>query len=188
MGCHLIWIDLEMTGLDPEKMVILEIASIITDNNLDIIAEGPHVAINHPEETLSAMEEWSMIQHKASGLLDRVRSSIYDCGQAEQETLKFLSSYCRKGESPMCGNSIWQDRRFLKKYMPDLEEFFHYRMIDVSSIKELVMRWYPSIPLYEKKNAHLALSDIYESINELKYYRRNVFLPIGTSGYEMDLK
>jgi oligoribonuclease len=121
------------------------------------------------------MEEWSMTQHKTSGLLDRVRSSVYDCRQAEEETLKFLSSYCTKGESPLCGNSIWQDRRFLKKYMPDLEEFFHYRMIDVSSVKELVTRWYPSTPPYEKRKDHLALSDIHESINELKFYRQRFF-------------
>ena len=179
MGSNLIWIDLEMTGLDLEKMVIVEIASVVTDDNLNIIAKGPNIAINHSEDVLNSMEEWSMTQHKASGLLDRIRASDYDCRRAEQETLKFLSSYCKKGESPMCGNSIWQDRRFLKRYMPDLEEFFHYRMIDVSTIKELVMRWYPSIPPYEKKEVHLALSDIYECINELKYYRRNVFLAAG---------
>ena len=176
MGSNLIWIDLEMTGLDPEKMVILEIASMVTDGDLNIIAEGPNMAINHPENVLNQMEEWSMTQHKASGLLDRVRSSVYDCRQGEEETLKFLSSCCVKGESPLCGNSIWQDRRFLKKYMPDLEEFFHYRMIDVSSIKELVTRWYPSIPPYEKRKDHLALSDIHESINELKFYRQRFFV------------
>lgn len=176
MGCNLIWIDLEMTGLDPERMVILEIASVVTDDDLEIIAEGPNIAINHPEETLKEMEEWSMIHHSASGLLNRVKASPYDCRHAEQETLKFLSAHCREGESPLCGNSVWQDRRFLKRYMPELEGFFHYRMIDVSSIKELVKRWYPRIPVYEKKKVHLALNDINESINELRYYRENVFV------------
>jgi oligoribonuclease len=164
-----------MTGLDPEKMVILEIASIVTNNDLDIIAEGPNIAINYREDILAQMEEWSMIHHSKSGLLDRVRESNYDCRQAEQETIKFLSAHCRKGESPLCGNSIWQDRRFITRYMPDLEAFFHYRMIDVSSIKELFTRWYPSIPPYNKKEAHLALIDNNESINELKYYRSKIF-------------
>jgi oligoribonuclease len=176
---NLAWLDLEMTGLDPEKMVILEIASVVTDDNLDIIAEGPDIAIKQPEEALSSMEDWSMNQHRASGLLDRVRFSVYDCRRAEQETLRFLSSWCKGGETYLCGNSIWQDRRFLKRYMPDLESFFHYRMVDVSSVKELAMRWYPSVPLFEKKKAHLALSDIHESINELKFYRRNIFMPQG---------
>lgn len=175
MGCSLIWIDLEMTGLDPEKMVILEIASVVTNDDLVILAEGPNIAINYPKDILNEMDEWSDTHHKASGLLNRVRESSYNCRHAEQETLKFLSAHCRKGESPMCGNSVWQDRRFLTKYMPELEKFFHYRMIDVSSIKELVNRWYPGIPPYEKKKAHLAQSDIIESINELKYYRQHVF-------------
>jgi oligoribonuclease len=176
LGSNLIWIDLEMTGLDPDRMVIIEIATVVTDDNLNIIADGPNITIHYPDGVLNSMEEWSMTQHKASGLLDRVRASGYDCQQAEQETLRFLYSWCKKEESPMCGNSIWQDRRFLKRYMPDLEGFFHYRMIDVSSIKELMMRWYPSIPPYEKKEAHLALMDIYECINELRYYRRNIFI------------
>jgi oligoribonuclease len=178
LDSNLVWIDLEMTGLDPERMVILEIASVVTDDSLDIIAEGPDIAIKQPEEALNSMEDWSMNQHRASGLLDRVRSSSYDCRKAEQETLKFLSSWCKRGETYLCGNSIWQDRRFLGRYMPDLESFFHYRMVDVSSVKELAMRWYPSVPPFEKKKAHLALSDIYESIKELKFYRRNIFIPI----------
>ena len=176
MSGNLIWIDLEMTGLDPEKQVIIEIASIVTDDNLNIVAEGPNMAIHHPEEVLSGMEEWSRIHHTASGLVDRVTASDHDCPGAEQGTLEFLSSYCQKGASPLCGNSVWQDRRFLIKHMPKLEGFFHYRNIDVSSIKELFKRWYPSRPPYEKKNSHLALSDIKESINELKYYRRDIFL------------
>jgi len=177
LNSNLIWIDLEMTGLDPEKMVILEIATIVTDHKLDTVAEGPNIAINHPEETLDNMEEWSRTHHQASGLLDQVKASPYDCRQAEQETLEFISAHCKRGKSPLCGNTIWQDRRFLIKYMSDLEGFFHYRNIDVSSIKELVTRWYPSLPSYEKKASHLALSDIIESINELRYYRRKVFLP-----------
>ncbi|MFC1841237.1 oligoribonuclease [Thermodesulfobacteriota bacterium] len=176
MSVNLVWIDLEMTGLDPEKMVILEIASIVTDADLNITAEGPHIVINHPDDILDKMEEWSRAHHQASGLTDRVKKSKYDCGYAEKETLKFVSAHCNKGESPLCGNSIWQDRRFLARYMPDLESFFHYRLIDVSSIKELVSRWYPDLPPYEKKKKHLALDDIYESINELKYYREKIFV------------
>ncbi len=173
----LIWIDLEMTGLDPEKEVILEIATIVTDDRLEPVAEGPNISINYPEEILQTMDEWNRTHHKASGLLERVNTSPYDCRMAEKETLEFISKYCKKGEPLLCGNSVWQDRRFLIKHMPDLEEFFHYRIVDVSSIKELVKRWYPSLPPYEKKNAHLALSDIKESISELKYYRDRVFLP-----------
>lgn len=181
MSGNLVWIDLEMTGLDPEKMVILEIASIVTDENLEIIEEGPHIVINHPENVLDRMEEWSRSHHKASGLLDRVRESKYDCFHAEKETLIFVSKHCKRGESPLCGNTIWQDRRFLLRYMPELEQYFHYRLIDVSSIKELVSRWYPELPPYEKREDHLALSDIRESINELKYYRDKVFVPIKNS-------
>lgn len=176
MDNHLIWIDLEMTGLDPEKQVIIEIATIITDNDLKIVAEGPNIIIHYSEEVLQSMEAWSMSHHTESGLLDRVRASSYDCERAEQETLSFLSKYCRKGMSPLCGNSIWQDRRFLIKYMPNLEAFFHYRNIDVSSIKELIKRWYPAVPSFEKNKTHLALDDIMESVNELKYYRQKVFI------------
>jgi oligoribonuclease len=174
---HLIWMDLEMSGLDPEKEVILEIAAIVTDSMLEVLAEGPSLAIHHPEKVLSTMEAWSKSQHGASGLLDRVKASNYDCQKAEGEILTFLSKHCKKGKSPLCGNSVWQDRRFLIKHMPRLEEFFHYRNIDVSSIKELVKRWYPSLPPYEKEKTHLAFSDIKESIQELKYYREKVFLP-----------
>lgn len=176
MKNHLIWIDLEMSGLDPEKYVILEIASIVTDDQLNIVAEGPDIAINHPENILSSMEEWSMEHHQSSGLLDRARSSSYDCRLAEQETTDFLSRYCQKGQSPLCGNSVWQDRRFLDKHMPGLEGFFHYRNIDVSSVKELVKRWYPALPRFKKREAHLAMADIKESIEELKYYRENIFI------------
>jgi oligoribonuclease len=174
---YLIWIDLEMTGLDPERHVIIEIATVITDDQLDIIAEGPEIAINYPENILSSIDEWSHKQHQSSGLLDRVKASSYDCRQAEQETLDFLLRYCQKGQCPLCGNSVWQDRRFLIKQMPRLESFLHYRNIDVSSVKELARRWYPSLPRFQKKETHLALSDIKESIEELKYYREKVFVP-----------
>jgi oligoribonuclease len=176
MKPDLIWIDLEMTGLDPETHVILEIASIVTDGHLLIIAEGPDIAINHPEDILSSMDEWNREHHHASGLLDRVKASSFNCRRAEEETLDFVSRYCEKGTSPLCGNSVWQDRRFLIKYMPRLEAFFHYRNIDVSSVKELVRNWYPSLPQFKKQKAHLAMSDIEESIKELKYYRENVFV------------
>lgn len=176
MKGKLIWIDLEMTGLDPGKDVILEIATMVTDDELELVAEGPNIAINQPEKILLAMDEWGITHHGESGLLDRVKTSPYDDRSTEQKTLEFISTHCKEGESPLCGNSVWQDRRFLIKYMPSLDRFLHYRNIDVSSIKELVRRWYPSLPPYEKKKAHLALSDIQESINELKYYRRKVFL------------
>lgn len=173
---NLIWIDLEMTGLDLDKNVILEIAAVVTDGMLEIVAEGPNIAIHYPEKVFSRMEAWSGSQHKKSGLLDRARNSPYTCAQAEKEVLAFLAGHCRQGKSPLCGNTIWQDRRFLIKYMPALEGFCHYRNIDVSSIKELVKRWYPALPAYKKKKTHLALSDIRESIKELRYYRDTVFI------------
>ena len=171
--------DLEMTGIDPEKHVILEIASVVTDDNLDLLGEGPDIAINHPEKIFFAMDEWSRSQHQASGLIDRAKASPWNCQQAEEKTLEFLHFYCQKGGSPLCGNSICQDRRFLAKHMPSLNEFLHYRNIDVSSIKELVKRWYPSLPRFKKQKAHLASIDIKESINELKYYHQNVFVSKG---------
>ena len=176
MKKHLVWIDLEMSGLDPEIHVIVEIGSIITDDGLEIVAKGPNIAINHPKEILSLMDDWSLKHHQLSGLLDRAKASPYNCQRAEKETIAFLSRYCQKGESPLCGNSVWQDRRFLARHMPRLDAFLHYRNIDVSSIKELVKRWYPTIPTFKKKKAHLAMSDIEESINEMKYYREKVFI------------
>ncbi len=167
-----------MSGLDPEKQVILEIAAVVTDGDLEIVAEGPSMAIHHPKNTLETMEEWSKTHHEMSGLLDRVEASPHDCHEAEEKTLEFLRRYTNKGRSPLCGNSVWQDRRFLTKHMPSLNGFVHYRNVDVSSIKELAKRWYPSLPLYEKQKAHLALADIKESIAELRYYRRKVFVPI----------
>ena len=176
MADLLVWMDLEMTGLDPERDVILEIATIITDASLNEVAEGPNIAINHSDTNLLTMDSWSREHHEASGLLERVIASRYKNRDAMKATLAFLSEHCEKQQSPLCGNTIWQDRRFLIKHMPELEQFFHYRNIDISSLKELVRRWYPSLPPYEKDNAHLALGDIRESINELRYYRRHVFL------------
>jgi oligoribonuclease len=166
-----------MTGLDAERHFILEIASIVTDDELMIVAEGPNIAINYPEKVFKAMDAWSRTHHKQSGLLDRAKASPHDAQSAELETLEFLSLHCQKGKSPLCGNSVWQDRRFLIKHMPRLEAFLHYRNIDVSSIKELVRRWYPSLPPYPKQKTHLALTDIRESINELQHYRKEIFLP-----------
>ncbi len=174
---NLIWIDLEMSGLEPERHVILEIAVIVTNSNLDIIAEGPNIVIRHSSEALSTIEEWSKTHHESSGLMDKVKRSPYNCHEAEEKTLEFLHHYSKKGKSPLCGNSIWQDRRFLKRHMPSLNAFFHYRNIDVSTVKELVKRWYPELAKLKKRKDHLALNDIKESIEELKYYRLNVFLP-----------
>jgi len=176
---NLIWMDLEMTGLDPEKHVIIEMASIVTDADLHILAEGPIIAIQHPRYVLTGMEEWSRTHHSASGLLDRVLESTTDTRAAEIETIAFLAGYCNAGECPLCGNSIWQDRRFLAKHMPELEAFFHYRIIDVSSVKELARRWYPNLEPYPKKKAHLALEDIKESIAELLYFREKIFISPG---------
>ena len=175
---RLIWIDLEMTGLDPERHVIIEIASVITDEQLEIIAQGPEIAINYPESILASIDEWSHTQHQSSGLLHRVKTSSFSCRQAEEHTLDFLRGYCNEAQSPLCGNSVWQDRRFLIKHMPHLEAFLHYRNIDVSSIKELARRWYPSLPPFRKRKTHLALDDIKESIEELKHYRLELFRPV----------
>jgi oligoribonuclease len=177
MGSRLVWLDLEMTGLDPDRDVILEIATVVTDEALELVAEGPNIAIHQSEEVLKGMDAWNKEQHERSGLVARVRSSPYSCKEAEEKTLAFLSGHCSKEESPLCGNSILKDRQFVMRHMPRLEEFLHYRNIDVSTIKELVRRWYPDIPTYTKEKAHLALKDIRESINELRYYRQKVFLP-----------
>ncbi len=172
---NLIWIDLEMTGLDPFSDQIIEIATIITDSRLNVLAEGPVIAIHQPDEVLAAMDEWNTKQHNSSGLVERVRASNYDLAAAEQATLAFLQQWVPKGASPMCGNSICQDRRFLARLMPDLEAWFHYRNLDVSSLKELAKRWKPQIlEGFEKKNSHLALDDIRESIAELAWYREHL--------------
>jgi oligoribonuclease len=172
---RLIWIDLEMTGLDVLEDVILEIATVVTDAQLQVIAEGPVLAIHQSDEVLSAMDAWNTEHHTASGLVDRVRASRVDAQQAERETLAFLSQHVDAKRSPMCGNSICQDRRFLHRLMPALERFFHYRHLDVSTLKELVQRWYPQ-HAFVKQSQHLALSDIKDSIEELAHYRQHVFV------------
>ena len=170
---NLIWLDLEMTGLDTDTDSIIEIATIITDSDLNELAEGPVFAVMHPESTLDAMDSWNTEHHRASGLWKRVVESRASMGEAEQGTLNFLGQWTEPGSSPLCGNSICQDRRFLHRLMPDLERWFHYRNLDVSSLKELARRWSPGIlDGLTKQNRHEALSDIRESIEELRYYRR----------------
>lgn len=169
---NLIWIDLEMTGLDPDKDVIIEIATLVTDANLNLLAEGPVFAVHQSDEILNGMDEWNTNQHGKSGLTQRVRESKVDAAQAEAETIKFLEQWVAKGKSPICGNSICQDRRFLVRGMPKLENYFHYRNLDVSTIKELARRWKPEVLAGVKKSgAHLAMDDIKDSIAELKHYR-----------------
>ena len=172
---NLIWIDLEMTGLDTDHDLIIEIATIVTDSELKILAEGPLLALHQPEAVLSQMDEWNTRQHGQSGLLERVRASRCDAAEAERVTLAFLEKFVAAGQSPMCGNSICQDRRFLHRLMPRLERYFHYRNLDVSTVKELSRRWAPELPAFDKQSAHLALADIRDSINELRYYRKHVF-------------
>ena len=174
---RLVWIDLEMTGLDPQRDRIIEIATIITDNDLGIIAEGPVLAVTQPAARLDAMDKWNRKHHGASGLLDRVRESQVTEREAEAATLDFVKRHVDRGASPLCGNTIWQDRRFLARYMAGLEGYLHYRNIDVSSIKELASRWCPELPAgFTKKNEHRALADIRESIAELAYYRDHFFV------------
>ena len=171
---NLIWIDLEMTGLLPQQDQIIEIATVVTDTNLNILDRGPVIAIHQTAATMEAMDEWNTQHHGDSGLTQRVLDSRYTMAEAEQQTLAFLKRYLPPGKSPMCGNSICQDRRFMARLMPELEAFFHYRNLDVSSLKELAMRWKPELASgFVKKGAHLALDDILESIDELKYYRDN---------------
>jgi oligoribonuclease len=169
---NLIWIDLEMTGLDPQNDRIIEIATVVTDAALEVLAEGPVIAIHQSEHVLDGMDEWNTRQHGQSGLIDRVRRSTTDAGEAERATLAFLAQWVTPGKSPMCGNSICQDRRFLARLMPSLEAFFHYRNLDVSSLKELARRWAPAIyEGFKKDSSHLALDDIRDSIDELRHYR-----------------
>lgn len=171
---NLIWIDLEMTGLNPDKDVIIEMATIVTDSELNILAEGPVIAVHQSEEALAGMDEWNTRQHGRSGLTQRVRESLIDTAAAEAQTLAFLEQWVPKGKSPMCGNSICQDRRFLARYMPGLEAWFHYRHIDVSTLKELAGRWAPQVrDSFKKAGTHLALDDIRESIAELRHYREH---------------
>ncbi len=172
---NLIWIDLEMTGLDPETHKIIEIASIVTDSELNILAEGPVLAIHQPESELDKMDDWCTNTHTGSGLVDRIRKSDVTEEQAVAQTIEFLEKWVPRGKSPICGNSIGQDRRFLYKHMPLLEEYFHYRYIDVSTLKELTRRWKPGVlDGFSKTGTHLALDDIRESIAELKYYRETI--------------
>lgn len=173
---RLVWIDLEMTGLDPEQERIIEMATLITDSELNLIAEGPVIAVHQPDSLLDAMDEWCTRTHGQTGLTQRVRDSTVSEAEAEQRTLTFLNQHLEPGQSPLCGNSIGQDRRFLVKYMPALEGFFHYRNLDVSTIKELARRWRPDILQgVQKKGTHLALDDIRDSIDELRHYREHFF-------------
>ncbi|MCG8027519.1 MAG: oligoribonuclease [Candidatus Thiodiazotropha taylori] len=171
---NLIWIDLEMTGLDTQQDEIIEIATIVTDVNLNILAEGPVIAVHQPQAVLDGMDEWNQRQHGGSGLLERVKQSQYSEAEAQAETIRFLQQYVPAGASPMCGNSICQDRRFLARTMPELEAYFHYRNLDVSTLKELINRWSPSLSEgFTKQGKHLALDDIKDSIAELNFYRNH---------------
>lgn len=173
---NLIWIDLEMTGLDPERERIIEIATVVTDADLNVLAEGPSLAIRQSDQLLSEMDDWNTNQHGRSGLTERVRTSTITEADACAATIEFLRQWVPAGQSPMCGNSIGQDRRFLVRYMPELANFFHYRNLDVSTLKELVRRWKPELENgFAKKGSHLAMDDVYDSIAELAYYR-DVFI------------
>ncbi|MBN1378074.1 MAG: oligoribonuclease [Gammaproteobacteria bacterium] len=172
---NLIWIDLEMTGLDSNSDQIIEIASVVTDKQLSVLAEGPVLAVYQPDSVLESMDEWNTRQHGLSGLSARVKASKTSVADAEKQTLNFISQYVEKGFSPICGNSICQDRRFLARLMPELEAYFNYRNLDVSSLKELVRRWAPDIAAgFSKESRHLALDDIHDSIAELRYYREKI--------------
>ncbi len=171
---NLIWVDMEMTGLDPDRDVVIEIATIVTDTHLNTLAEGPVIAVRQSEARLQAMDEWNTTHHSRSGLVDRVRSSAYDEQRAAQETIAFLEQWVPAGASPMCGNTICQDRRFMVRHLPRLEAYFHYRNLDVSTLKILMQRWRPELEAgFLKTGTHLALDDIRESINEMRYYREH---------------
>lgn len=174
----LVWLDCEMSGLDPDRHVILEIAVVVTDGDLNILAEGPDLAIHHPAGALRSMESWSRKHHAKSGLLKEVAESSVSCAGAEAIILERLGAYCRKGVSPLCGKTIGHDRRFLARHMPRLHEFFHYRSIDVTAVKELVKRWYPAKCRFPvRRNAHRALDDTRAAIEELAFYRDTIFKP-----------
>jgi oligoribonuclease len=171
---NLIWIDLEMTGLDPDKDLIIEIATVVTDKDLNVLATGPVLAVHQSDTALSGMDDWNQKHHGKSGLIERVKASVINDTQAEQQTIEFLKQWVPAGTSPMCGNSIGQDRRFLYRRMRQLEEFFHYRNLDVSTLKELAARWAPKVKeSFKKKETHQALEDVIESIEELKHYREH---------------
>ncbi|MDO9026162.1 oligoribonuclease [Zwartia sp.] len=176
---RLVWLDMEMTGLDPEKERIIEVAVVVTEPDLTVVAEGPVLVIHQPDSLLDAMDSWNRSTHGKSGLTDKVKASTRTESSAEDELVAFLSQYVQAGKSPLCGNTVSQDRRFMFKYMPKLEQFFHYRTIDVSTLKELARRWRPELLKgFEKRSKHEALADIYESIDELKYYREH-FIKLG---------
>ena len=171
---NLIWVDMEMTGLDPDHDVVIEIATIVTDSDLNTLAEGPVIALHQSDARLAAMDEWNTTHHNRSGLVDRVKASQYDEARTEQETLEFLQQWVPEGVSPMCGNSICQDRRFMARHLPRLEAYFHYRNLDVTTLKILMQRWRPELESgLTKTGAHLALDDIRESISEMRYYREH---------------
>ena len=173
---NLVWIDMEMTGLDPETCVVMEIATIVTDAQLNVLAEGPVIAVHQPDSVLDNMDEWCTRVHGESGLTQRCKESTVNEEEAAKQTMAFLENYVDAGKSPLCGNTIGQDRRFMVKYMPELEAYFHYRNVDVSTIKELVKRWKPEVlDGFTKKGVHLALDDIRESIEEMRFYREKVF-------------
>lgn len=175
---RLVWVDMEMTGLDPQTDRILEIAMIVTDADLNLVAEGPVLVIHQSDELLDKMDAWNKGTHGRSGLIDKVKASTLSETEAEQACLQFLKEYVKSSTSPMCGNTIHQDRRFMVRYMPKLESYFHYRNIDVSTVKELCKRWHPEIAKgFQKKQAHTALADILESVDELRYYRDKLFIP-----------
>lgn len=172
---RMVWMDLEMTGLSVSTESIIEIATVVTDGDLNILAQGPNLAIRVPDALLEAMDEWNTTHHHNSGLVDRIKNEGVSVEEAEEATLAFLSQWVEPNTAPLCGNSIWNDRRFLEKEMPRLLDFLHYRMVDVSTIKELASRWYPNLSRYPKKGAHLALDDTLESIEELRYFRERIF-------------
>jgi oligoribonuclease len=174
----LVWIDMEMSGLDPEKNVILEIATIVTNEALEVIAEGPDIVLSHSLDLLKGMDDWNREHHRKSGLWDAVLTSTTSLAEASQKTLEFIQQHTQPRKSPLCGNSIWQDRRFISRYMRDLDHYLHYRMIDVSTIKELARRWHPSVhdKKAKKTGNHRALDDIRESIEELRYYKEHLFV------------
>jgi oligoribonuclease len=176
---RLVWLDMEMTGLDPEKERIIEVAVVVTEPDLTVVAEGPVLVVHQSDALLQAMDKWNQSTHSKSGLIDRVRVSTLNEDEAQAQLIAFLKEHVPAGKSPLCGNSVSQDRRFMYKYMPNLEQFFHYRTVDVSTIKELARRWRPSLLKgFEKKSRHEALADIYESIDELRYYREHfIHLP-----------
>ena len=173
---HLVWMDLEMSGLDPKTCVILEIATLITDKDLNLVAQGPSLVVHQPNSVLEAMDDWNKEHHGASGLSETVKNSKISLEEAENQTFNFIAQHCGPKSSPLCGNTIYQDRRFLIEYMPKLESYLHYRLVDVSTIKELVKRWYgPEFQAPNKKQKHKALDDILETVEELKFYREKVF-------------